>query len=194
MTSKYSILRRITLSMIMVIVIVSLVYFFGSPTRYVFSGDFLESRFRLPSELSGDSYQSGICRMLICAIILLVYAIPIVLITRLLTHQSNPIEKWSHILFSSAVLIFPLCTLIIAYHMLFQYIQAMGVTFRRMQGVSLSTLLLLALIATWLWSSGLLDRKPHKLPIPKRTRGNPIDIESDGDYHNPIMHNSTQRE
>ena len=161
MPKKHRTIRWVIAAVIMIATVVLLIHYSQFSIHYVFSGKFLESRFRLPSQLAGDSYQVGINRMLVCAIFLLAIATPIVVAVRWLIVPSNAFGIWLFILFSSAASLFPLCFLIIAFHMILQYIWAMGVTLQRLLGMAVTVLLLTFLIATWLWAIGLLKRKPR---------------------------------
>jgi len=159
MPKKHKTTRWIIAAVIMIATVALLIHYWKFSIRYVFSGNFLESRFRLQSELGGDSYQVGISRMLICTIFLLVTGTPIVFAVRWLIVPSNAFGIWLFIIFSSIVFLFPLCFLVIAFHMIFQYIWEMGITFQRLLGTTITVVLIIFLVATWLWAVGLLRPK-----------------------------------
>ena len=157
-------IKRLIVAVIMIVTVACLIHFFWMPVSYVFSGDFLESRFRLPSELAGDSYQAGITKMLICSVIISAVVIPVALAIRWIADMSKQYDKWLFIVFSLITFIFPLSCLIIALHMLLQYVWAMGMTFQRGCGVSISLIAIVAMGGLWLWMTGFIVRKWH----PKR--------------------------
>ena len=114
--------KRLIAAIIMIACVAFLARYFWSPVGYVFSGDFLASRFRLQSELAGDSYQCGIGKMTFLSAMISAVVVPAVLAVRWLTDMSKQYDKWSFIIFSFVTFIFPASCLIVALHMLCQYV------------------------------------------------------------------------
>lgn len=164
MKKKYLIIRWLIAMLIIIAAITVLVYYFWFPIRFVFSGNFLESRFKLPSELAGDSYQVGINRMLICGLFLLCIGIPVLLSVRWLMDRSGAFGKWLFIAFSSTASLFPLCFFIIAFHMILQYIWAMGISSKRLLAIAITAMLIVLLIAAWRWSIRLPIKSSKHTP------------------------------
>lgn len=155
-------LKRLIVMVIMIACVVFLVRYFRFPVRYVFSGDFLASRFRLQSELAGDSYQSGIGKMIVLSGIISAIVVPVVMVVRWLTDMSKRYDKCAFIIFSSVVFIFPISCLIVALHMLYQYVWAMGITVMRWSGISFCVTAMIALCGLWLWMTVLTGKKQNQ--------------------------------
>jgi hypothetical protein len=132
---------------------VTITSFFGG---YVFTATFTYAGG------AGDSFQVGVNKMFLVAIILTAVLLPAIALCGVVTHLKTTVQKWAFLILSLALCIFPFSALGIAVVALTRYILDMGLTIARVEGVICGIAGILFIAAFLVLLAKFIPKTPRK--------------------------------
>ena len=132
----------------------------GVPVRSLFDGYVFTAKIIYMGAGAVDSFQCGVAKMFLVSVILTAVILPVIALCYVVTNLKTAIQKWTFLILSLALCIFPLSALGITVVALTRYILDMGLTAARVKGVicGVSGILIIALFLF------LLAKFIHKIP------------------------------
>jgi hypothetical protein len=108
----------------------------GVPVKSFFDGYVFTAKFIYVGAGAVDSFQCGVAKMFIVAIILTAVILPVITLCYVVTNLKTVFQEWVFFILSLALCIFPFSALGIVVVALARYILDMGVTVARVKGVA----------------------------------------------------------
>ena len=107
----------------------------GVPVRSFFDGYVFTAKFIYMGAGAVDSFQCGVAKMSLVSVILTAVILPVIALCCVVTNLKTAVQKWTFLILSLALCIFPLSALGITVVALTRYILDMGLTSARLKGV-----------------------------------------------------------